>query len=104
AQQIASQAGRVYDKLRGVVEKMEKLGRQLDTAKNSYDEAWSSLKSGRGNLVAQSEKFRELGVRVKKELPRHLVEEADPAHHLGDGDDQPDNGQTGPDKAIEKSE
>jgi len=88
AQQIAGQAGKVYDKLRGVVEKMEKLGRQLDTAKNSYDEAWSSLKTGRGNLVAQSEKFRELGVRVKKELPRYLVEEADPAHHLDDSPEE----------------
>ncbi len=82
AQQIAGHAGKVYDKLRGVVEKMERLGSQLDTAKKSYDEAWNSLKQGKGNLIAQTEKFRELGVRVKKELPRYLVEEADPAHDL----------------------
>ena len=82
AQQIAGHAGKVYDKLRGVVEKMERLGNQLQTVNKSYDDAWGSLKQGRGNLVAQAEKFRDLGVRVKKELPRNLVEEADPVHHL----------------------
>ena len=91
AQQIAGQAGRVYDKLRGVVEKMEKLGRQLESAQKSYGDAWNSLKEGRGNLVSQAERFRELGVRVKKELPRELVEAADPLAHLEDSEETNDS-------------
>jgi hypothetical protein len=34
------------------------------------------MKSGRGNLLSQSEKFLQLGVRAKKELSRDLSEEA----------------------------
>ena len=80
AQKIADQAAKVYNKLVGVVEKMEKLGSQLETVNKTYDGAWRSLKEGRGNLVATTQTFLDLGVRVKKELPRSLVEEADPAY------------------------
>ncbi|MBL4622831.1 MAG: DNA recombination protein RmuC, partial [Immundisolibacteraceae bacterium] len=79
AQIIADQAGKVYNKLVGVVEKMEKLGAQLQTVNKTYEGAWNSLKDGRGNLVATTQKFVDLGVRVKKELPQALLESADPA-------------------------
>ena len=68
AQKIADQAAKVYNKLVGVVEKMDKLGGQLETVNKTYDGAWRSLKEGRGNLVATTQTFLDLGVRVKKEL------------------------------------
>jgi DNA recombination protein RmuC len=34
------------------------------------------LKTGRGNLVGQVEKLRELGARAGKQLPGEVVEEA----------------------------
>ncbi|QQD24892.1 DNA recombination protein RmuC [Venatoribacter cucullus] len=75
-EKLAEQAAKVYDKLVSVVERFEKVGSQLNTVQKTYDDAWNAMKSGRGNLLSQSEKFLQLGVRVKKELARDLAEEA----------------------------
>ena len=75
-EKLADQAAKVYDKLVIVVEKFEKVGNQLETVQKTYSDAWNSMKSGRGNLLSQSEKFLQLGVRAKKELSRDLSEEA----------------------------
>jgi len=77
ARRIADRAGAVYDKLRVFVEAMEKLGSQLHTAQGSYDSAMNTLTRGRGNLISQANRFVELGVRVKKELPRAIVDQAE---------------------------
>lgn len=77
ARVLAEQAGKVYDKLRVFVEKMDRLGGQLNTVNGTYQEAWDSLREGRGNLVSQAQKFLDLGVRVKKELPQSIVENSD---------------------------
>ncbi len=77
AQRIADRAGAVYDKLRVFVESMEKLGAQLHTAQGSYDAAMNTLTRGRGNLVSQANRFVELGVRVKKELPKAIMDQAE---------------------------
>ncbi len=74
SEQLASQAAKVYDRLRIFVEKMEKLGGQLNTAQTTYDDAWRSLYSGRGNLVMQAEKFKALGVRTKKSMPESVTQ------------------------------
>lgn len=75
-EKIADQARLVYEKVVSLVEYMEKLGKQLNTAQGTYDDAWKSLKQGRGNLLSRADNFQKLGVRVKKELARNLVEEA----------------------------
>ena len=77
ADELAEQASKVYDRLRIVLEKMEKLGIQLGTAQKTFDDTYSSLAQGRGNLVATSKKFVELGVRIKKEIPRDIVDKAE---------------------------
>lgn len=66
AQDIAQRAGALYDKLHGVVDEVDKLGRQLGTVQGTYDTLYGRLASGRGNLVSQAEKLRELGAPVKK--------------------------------------
>lgn len=76
AQEIAGRAGALYDKLRGFVDDMEGLGRQLETAEGTYKAAFAKLSSGRGNLLRQAETLRELGAPVKKALPKHLLDEA----------------------------
>lgn len=75
-EELADQAGRIYDKLSVVVERMEKLGNQLNTAQNSYNEAYGSFKTGSGNLISRVDKFRKLGVQVKKEMDKKLVQDA----------------------------
>jgi len=77
ARLIAERAGAVYDKLRVFVEAMERLGGQLHTAQVTYDSAMNTLTRGRGNLVSQANRFVELGVRVKKELPKAVMDQAE---------------------------
>jgi len=77
ARLIAERAGAVYDKLRVFVEAMERLGVQLHTAQATYDSAMNTLTKGRGNLIAQANRFVELGVRVKKELPKAITDQAE---------------------------
>ncbi len=81
ARLIAEKAGSLYDKIRGFVEDLEKLGNQLTTVNKTYDGAMNKLTTGHGNLVRQASSFVELGVKVKKTLPKSLTEQA--------GDDGP---------------
>ncbi|HEY5789271.1 MAG TPA: DNA recombination protein RmuC, partial [Gammaproteobacteria bacterium] len=83
ARQIAEQAGRVYDKLRGFLEDFERIGKQLATVQNSYDGARRKLTEGRGNLVRQVDQFVDLGVRVRRRLASAMP-------GLQGGDDAPD--------------
>jgi DNA recombination protein RmuC len=86
AQEIARQAGDLYDKLVGFVDDMQKLGERLDQAHKSYDAAFNKLQSGRGNLIGRAQRLHKLGVQPTKTLPEALVqgaqesdEEDDPA-------------------------
>ncbi|MGW8195008.1 MAG: DNA recombination protein RmuC [Desulforhopalus sp.] len=75
--EIARRAGIMYDKFRSFVEDMEKIGKQLATCHGSYDTALLKLTQGRGNLIAQAEQLKELGVQVKKEMPKSVMEISD---------------------------
>ncbi len=72
--EIAKRAGALYDKFRGFTEDLEKIGKQLDSCNSAYDSAVSKLSQGRGNLVSQAQQLIDLGVQVKKELPKEIVE------------------------------
>lgn len=77
AVEIAERAGSLYDKLRGFVKDMEKLGSQIDSCKDSYDKAINKLSSGRGNLISQAARFPELGIKVKEELDSQIINSED---------------------------
>ncbi len=77
SQKIAQRAGRIYDKLCSFLEDMEKLGKQLETVHSTYDTAMSRLSRGRGNLIAQTSRFTELGVKANRTLPKTLSQQAD---------------------------
>ncbi len=76
AKMIAEKAGTLYDKIRGFVEDLEKLGNQLTTVHKTYDGVMNKLTTGHGNLVRQASSFVDLGVKVKKTLPKSLTEQA----------------------------
>ncbi|KAF3978581.1 MAG: DNA recombination protein RmuC [Methylococcales symbiont of Iophon sp. n. MRB-2018] len=76
AKMIADKAGTLYDKIRGFAEDLEKLGTQLSTANKTYDGVMNKLSTGSGNLIRQASSFVELGVKVKKTLPKSLTEQA----------------------------
>jgi len=71
---IAEKAGTIYDKVRGLVEDLEKLGNQLSTLHKTYDGVMNKLTLGNGNLIRQTSSFLELGVKVKKTLPKSITE------------------------------
>lgn len=73
ALEIADRASALYDKLRGFLEDMERLGKQIDSCRDTYDKALNKLSQGRGNLISQAGKFPKLGVKVKGDLPKTIV-------------------------------
>lgn len=75
-QKIVKQATSLYDKLCSYIESMEALGRALARADESYDQARKRLIDGRGNVISQAAKLKDLGLNTKKSLPNELVEVA----------------------------
>lgn len=73
AREIAERGAELYDRFVGFVADIEQLGNRLGQARDSWEQAWSRLASGRGNLVRQAEMLRELGVKPSKVLPDELV-------------------------------
>lgn len=69
AEDIARRGGLLCDKLSSFLEDMNDVGKALSKAKGSFDAASSKLNTGRGNLIGQAKKLREMGIKGKKELP-----------------------------------
>jgi len=78
AQEIARQAGGLYDKLVGFVESMQEVGKSITRARTSWEKANSQLHEGKGNLVTRAEKMKALGVSTKKSLPTELLGDEKP--------------------------
>ncbi len=72
--EIADRAGKLYDKFVGFVEDIAEAGNKIDSARASIAAAQNKLADGRGNLVTQVEKLRELGARASKAMPESLVD------------------------------
>ncbi|MDD3716481.1 MAG: DNA recombination protein RmuC [Candidatus Marinimicrobia bacterium] len=66
---IAIKSGALYDKFVSFYEDIEKIGKQLDITRRSYDAAVNKLSSGRGNLISRANEIREMGARASKQLP-----------------------------------
>ena len=74
AQEIANQGAALYDKLVGFVEDLENLGTKLKQAQTTYEGAYNKFAGGRGNVIRQAEKLKDLGVKPTKQLPQKLVD------------------------------
>lgn len=72
---ISKAAGEVYVKLTAFCESMEKVGKALDSARGSYDEAVKRLSTGRDNAIRKLEQMKAMGIDVKgKKIPQAFVE------------------------------
>lgn len=79
---IYSRAEELYKKFVGFVDDLEKVGKSINDANKSYENAFNKLKTGRGNLIGQVEKLKVISnIKPKKELDNNLVENA-----MGDGE------------------
>ena len=72
--EIAERGAKLYDKFVGFVDNLEKVGRNLDQAKNVYNEAYNQLSTGNDNLVIQTQKLKSLGIKNKKDLPQSMID------------------------------
>lgn len=72
--EIAERGAKLYDKFVGFVDNLEKVGRNLDLAKNVYNDAYKQLYTGNDNLVIQTQKLKSLGIKNKKDLPQSLID------------------------------
>ncbi len=75
AMEIAQQGGRLYDKFVGFLTDLEKIGANIERARVSFDEAKKKLKTGRGNIINQLEKMKEMGAKATKSISEKYLEE-----------------------------
>lgn len=69
ALEIAKRGGELYDKFAGIVKDLETLGDRLNSAQKTHSDVMSKISTGRGNLISQVEKLKELGAKAEKSLP-----------------------------------
>ncbi len=79
ADEIAKKGGALYDKMVGFVTDMQNIGKNIKTLEGSYDSAMNKLTDGRGNILGQTEKLKEMGVKTSKSLPPKLLKNEDEA-------------------------
>lgn len=73
--EIADRGAKLYDKFVGFITNLEKVGRNIELAQSAYTDAYKQLSTGNDNLVLQTQKLKDLGVRAKKSIPESLINE-----------------------------
>lgn len=76
AKEISRRGAELYDKLHGFVVDLLNVGEKIKQTQNFYNDALRKLSEGKGNVIRQAEKLKELGVHPSKHLPATLVERA----------------------------
>ncbi len=74
--EIARVGGTLYDKFEGFTQDLIKVGKSLEATKTSYQDAMGKLTEGKGNLVSQTERLKELGAKAKKAISQKLLDRA----------------------------
>jgi DNA recombination protein RmuC len=76
AQEIARQAGNLFDKFVLFAGTIQAIGQRIEQSQQAYEQAYKQLASGKGNLIKQAERLRELGVQPSKSIPQPMLEAA----------------------------
>jgi DNA recombination protein RmuC len=75
--EVSKRAEELYKKFNGFVEDLQKVGKGLETANDSYNEAFKKLSEGNGNLVRQVTMLKKVSnIKPKKEINNILVDGA----------------------------
>ena len=77
AQQIAENAGKLYDQFVAFTRDLDRVGEHLDKGHLAWEEACKRLSTGRGNLVRRAENIRKLGAKAAKQLGDNWLEDED---------------------------
>ncbi len=75
--EIARQAGSLYDKFVNFYNDLVDVGKKMDSAKDSYENAMKKIHEGRGNLISGVEKMKELGAKTSKTLSPAAINRAE---------------------------
>lgn len=74
--EIAKEGGLLYDKFEGFMSDLIKIGKNLKSSQDSYQEAMNKLVDGRGNIIKKVENLKKLGAKTKKSLPQNIIDRA----------------------------
>lgn len=77
AQEIARQAGDLYDKFVGFLEDMAKIETNLEQTQRAYAGAMNKLKDGTGNLIRRTENLKKLGIKSEKNIPTKFLDQGE---------------------------
>lgn len=69
ALEIAKRGGELYDKFAGVVKDLETVGERINSVQKAHTDVMNKFSNGRGNLISQVEKLKDLGAKAEKSLP-----------------------------------
>ena len=72
--QIADEAGKLYDKFVGFLDDFKSIGSSISKTQQNYDNAFSKLSSGNGNVIGKIVKLKELGAKSNKQIDKNLLE------------------------------
>ena len=74
ADEIAAEAGKLYDKFVGFLEDFQDIGRTFESGQKQYGKALGKLREGPGNVIRKIELLRELGAEPTKRIPDTLLD------------------------------
>ena len=77
AEEIARQAGNLYDKFVGFTEDLLKLGDQMNTASKTYHAAMNKMVEGSGNITKRIQDLKKLGVNPSKNIDQRLIDRSE---------------------------
>lgn len=66
---IAEAGGKIHDQIVLLIDGLKHAQHNFNKTHESFDKVYSRLLSGRGNLVDKAEKLKQLGAKVKRQLP-----------------------------------
>lgn len=70
--EIATESGKMYDKLVGFVDDMLKINNSINNTQKAYNDAMTKLTEGKGNLISKAKKLKEMGAKTSKALPENI--------------------------------
>lgn len=70
---IAQKAGSLYDKFVAFVGDLEEVSQKLNQSHHTFNEAFSKLYTGRGNIMSRVQDLKKLGAKTTKSLPESLL-------------------------------
>lgn len=68
AEEIASEAGKLYDKFVGLLEDITQFGNHINKLQDEYNQITIKLKNGKGNLIGRIDKLKILGAKTTKNI------------------------------------